>query len=33
MLVVRQAEVRALSTMEGMELADAEVMSKAWRIY
>jgi Arc/MetJ family transcription regulator len=27
----RQAEVAALRTMDGMELADADVMAEAWR--
>jgi len=27
----RQEEVRALATMEGMDLADATVMAGAWR--
>jgi hypothetical protein len=27
----RKEEVEALSTLEGMDLADAELMGKAWR--
>ena len=27
----RLAEIRALATMDGMDLADAEVMAGAWR--